>query len=246
MSGQAIHPSAFIGDGVELGMDVSIGPFAVILGPARIGDRVYIGAGSCLGAPPEISTLPQNRAWAGELDHHGVIIEDDVVIREGCVVHQGSHRPTTVGQRSWLLNRCYLAHDVQIGQDATISAGVSIGGHAQIRDRANLGMNAVVHQRRRIGAAAMVGMGSAVSRDIPPYSKAYGVPVRLHGVNAVGMRRAGLDDETIAAIERSYAAGDLDPVALPGAEVELAWWAQLPDRRPVAVASQRASADGAR
>ncbi|MBK7611764.1 MAG: hypothetical protein IPJ15_11095 [Actinomycetales bacterium] len=133
-----VHPTAVVGPGVTLGQGVQIGPYAVLLGPLRVGDRVWIGSGTSIGAPPEITDVRHNLAWAGDLGHAGVVIEDDAVIRELVVIHQGSRRPTTVGAGSWLLNRCYLAHDVQTGPGVTVSAGGSIGGHATIRGGATL------------------------------------------------------------------------------------------------------------
>lgn len=231
-----VHPSAVLGPGVELGVGVSIGPCAVVLGPTRIGDRVWIGAGASIGAPPEITSLRHNLAWAGDLDHAGVEIHDDAVVRELAVVHQGSDRPTVVGAASWLLNRAYVAHDVELGRGVILSAGVSVGGRCTIRDGANVGMNTSVHQNRRIGARAMIGMGSAVTRDVPPYAKAFGVPLRLHGVNRVGMERAGIDPATIALVRDAIASevADIDPGAPIAAEVaaEFSWWRTLEDRMP--------------
>jgi UDP-N-acetylglucosamine acyltransferase len=192
-----IHPRAFVGDGVTLGVDVTIGPNAVLLGPLTVGDRVWIGPGAVIGTPPEISTLEQNAAWDGELAHHGVIIGDDVVIRELVTISQGSHRPTTVGAGSWLLNTSYVAHDVEIGRSVTLSSGARVGGHAVIGDHVTLGLNATVHQRRRIGAGAMVGMGAGVTRDVVPFSKIYGSPPRRHGLNSYALRKLGVTDDVV-------------------------------------------------
>ena len=205
----SIHPTAYVGPGVTLGDEVAIGPFATVFGPATIGDRVWIGAGASIGAPPEISSLRQNTAWTGDLDHAGVVIGADTVIRERVVVHQGSARPTVVGSGCWLLNGSYLAHDVQTGDGVTVSAGVSIGGHCTIGSRVTIGMNAVVHQRRVIATGAMVGMGTALTGDVPPFGKVYGVPPRLHGVNSVGMMRSGISPDVVAALQQAYDLGDL-------------------------------------
>ena len=205
----SISPQAFIGEGVVLGADVSIGPGAVLLGPCVIEDGVWIGPGAQIGAPPEMSSLRQNAAWAGDLEHAGVRIGAGAVIREGAVIHQGTYRETMVGARSWVLNRAYLAHDVLLGADATVSAGVSIGGHCVIGDRVNIGMNAVVHQRRVIAPGAMVGMGTPVTRDVPPFAKVYGAPPRLAGVNAVGVERAGFSTDSAEALLAHYASGEL-------------------------------------
>lgn len=192
-----IHPRAFIGDGVTLGRDVTVGPNAVLLGPLTIGDRVWIGPGAVIGTPPEISSLEQNAAWDGDLAHHGVVIGDDVVVRELVTVSQGSHRATVVGAGSWLLNTSYVAHDVQIGRSTTLSSGARVGGHAEIGDHVTLGLNATVHQRRSVGTGAMVGMGAGVTRDVIPFSKVYGSPPRRHGVNAYVLRKLGVSDAEI-------------------------------------------------
>lgn len=232
-----ISAAAVVGPGVELGERVTIGPGAVVLGPCVIGDDVYIGAGAQVGAPPEMTDQPQNAAWDGEFAHAGVHIENGAVIREGAVIHQGSYRPTTVGAGAWVLNRAYLAHDVQLGAGSTVSAGVSIGGHCVVGARVNIGMNASIHQRVFIGAGCMVGMGTPLARDLPPYVKAYGSPARIHGLNAIGMQRHGIDEAQIAALQTAYAAGDL---LLDAAQVEwtgdfaavVAQWRGHEGRRP--------------
>ncbi|WP_053386823.1 DapH/DapD/GlmU-related protein [Leucobacter japonicus] len=237
-----ISPLAFIGEGVSLGTNVTVGPGAVLLGPCVVGDNVWIGPGAQIGAPPEMSSLPQNTAWNGDLQHAGVRIEDGAVIREGAVVHQGTYRETTVGARSWVLNRAYLAHDVLLGADATVSAGVSIGGHCVIGDRVNIGMNAVVHQRRVISSGAMVGMGTPVTRDVPPFAKVYGTPPRLTGVNAVGIERAGHDAALAEALIAHYSNGEFftGDAALPEdlgtLHSAVTWWRAQGELRPVSSA----------
>lgn len=232
-----IHPSALVGDGVQLGSNVTVGPGAVLLGPLVVGDDCWIGPGCVIGTPPEISSLRHNRAWDGDLDHIGVEIGPRTVIRELSTIHQGSYRKTRVGADCWLLNRVYIAHDGLIGDGVTLSAGVSLGGHSQIGDKVNIGMNAVLHQRRVVGPGAMVGMGSAVTRDVPPFAMAYGNPVRLHGVNSVGMSRAGVDDETIAQLSAEYAGGTA-PSAVPDSlAAAFAWWSAAGPARPLVAAA---------
>lgn len=234
---ELISPLAFIGEGVEIGENVKIGPGAVILGPCVIEDGVWIGPGSQIGAPPEMTDQVQNAAWTGELAHAGVRIGKGAVIREGAVIHQGSYRATTVGAGSWVLNRVYLAHDVLLGENATVSAGVSIGGHCVIGDRVNIGMNASIHQRTFIGAGCMVGMGTPVARDLPPYVKAFGSPLRIRGVNSIGMQRQGVEDGQIAALHAAYAAGDLllDATAVEWRGLlaaDIAQWRERENRQP--------------
>ncbi|MCR3747211.1 UDP-N-acetylglucosamine acyltransferase [Lentzea californiensis] len=228
-----IHPSAVVGDGVELGDGITIGPGAVVLGPCVVEDGAWIGPGCVIGTPPEITSADHNRAWDGDLAHAGVHIGARVVIRELSTVHQGSYRATTIGAGSWLLNRVYVAHDSLIGTGVTLSAGVSLGGHVQIGDKVNVGMNAAVHQRRVIGAGAMIGMGTPVSKDVPPFARAYGSPIRVHGVNSVGMSRSGISDAAIEALTSAYAAGQV-PSEIP-AELQVAfkWWTEAEAAKPL-------------
>jgi UDP-N-acetylglucosamine acyltransferase len=151
----------------------------------------------------------QNAAWAGELNHAGVLIKSGAVVREGAVIHQGTYRQTTIGERTWILNRAYIAHDVCVGHDVTVSAGVSIGGHCEIGDWVNLGMNASIHQKTLISAGCMVGMGTPLARDLPPFVKAFGSPARINGVNVVGMRRLGISEREITKLQDAYLQGDL-------------------------------------
>ncbi|ACQ79445.1 Acyl-(acyl-carrier-protein)--UDP-N-acetylglucosa mineO-acyltransferase [Beutenbergia cavernae DSM 12333] len=240
-----IHPSAFIGPGVELGVDVAVGPYATLLGPARIGDGAWIGPGASIGAPPEIASARHNAAWAGDLDHAGVEIGAGAVVREQVVVHSGSVRATEIGAGAFLLARAYVAHDVRIGAGATVSAGVSIGGHCVIGSRATLGMNAVVHQHRVVGPGAMVGMGTTLSRDVPPWAKVYGTPPRLHGLNVVGLARAGRSDASAQFLERRYSDHDFLLEGEPPAEAadlapDVAEWRAAVPRRLVTPGTARA------
>lgn len=227
-----VAASAFIGPGVELGVGVSVGPFAMIVGPARIGDHVRIGPGAHVGGAPEIATVRQNDAWDGDLDHHEVRIGSHSILRDHVVIHHGSVRPTVVGAGCHLFTRVYVAHDVQVGDDVTLSAGVSLGGHVTVRDGANLGLNVSVHQRRVVGGLAMVGMGTPVVRDVPPFATVYGVPPRVHGTNRFGMERAGLLNREIEAVSEFLASGVLPEPGMLSKEVraELDWWCGYPER----------------
>lgn len=218
----SVHPSAVVSAGVELGVGVAIGPYAVVLGPCRLGDGVRIGPGCVIGSPPELAGTSQNLAWAGDLDHFGVDVGAGTVVREMCSVQQGSRRTTVIGADCWLLTRSYVAHDCEVGDRVTLSAGTALGGHAQVGDGSNIGMNATVHQRRTIGPGVMVGMSAAVTRDVPPFAKVYGCPARLRGANTVGMSRRGIPDDDIRALDEAYRSGRIPDLAGP-AELGAAW-----------------------
>lgn len=204
MSNQ-IHPSAVLGPGVELGENNIVGPFTVLSGPLRLGDGNWIGAGAVLGCPSEIRGGEHAAGWAQRATGQGVVIGNRNVIREGVTVQVGSVGPTRVGDDCYLMTKANVTHDVALGDQVTVSAGVLIGGHSQVGDDATLGLNAVLHQYSVVGPGAMIGMAAVVTRHVPPFALAFGNPARVRGVNQVLLRRLGLSDADIAEIEQELA-----------------------------------------
>ncbi|MPY77398.1 MAG: UDP-N-acetylglucosamine acyltransferase [Actinophytocola sp.] len=199
--GNRIHPSAVIGDGVELGDDNVIGPFAVIVGPTVIGTGNWIGPHVTIGTPASHRAAPHPTAWEGELDGHGVTIGDGNRIREYFSAHQGTQRSTDIGSAGYFLRGSHVAHDCVIGDDVALGSNVVVGGHSEVWSLANLGLGVTVHQRSKIGPGALVGMGAVVRGDIGPFSTSVGVPARVSGVNAVGLSRSGVADDVITRLE---------------------------------------------
>ncbi|KQR52175.1 hypothetical protein ASF88_11435 [Leifsonia sp. Leaf336] len=212
----SIHPTAVIGSGVRLGAGNVVGPYAVIGGDVEIGDDNWFGAGVKVGCPPEVRGFPHDAAWIDTPTGAGVSIGDGNVFREEVQVHGGWHERTRLGDGLFVMNRAYIAHDGRVADGVTIASGVAIGGHVTIGRNANIGLNASVHQRRVIGAFAMVGMGSVVTKDVPPFVTAFGNPCAARGVNSVGLERAGLDAAEIDRIVEWFATtGGTDVTGLP-------------------------------
>ncbi len=213
MSNQ-IHPSAVLGPGVELGENNIVGPFTVLTGPLLLGDDNWIGSGTVLGCPSEIRGGEHAAGWKERATGQGVVIGSRNVIREGVTVQVGSVGPTLVGDDCYLMTKSNVTHDVTLGNQVTVSAGVLIGGHSQVGDGATLGLNAVLHQFTVIGPGAMIGMGAVVTRHIPPFALAYGNPARVRGVNRVLLRRLDLSDVDIDGIEDRLAESGEPPQRL--------------------------------
>lgn len=203
----SIHPSAIIEGDVTIGTGNTIGAHVVIYGPTVIGDDNWIGTGVVIGAPPEVRSFPHPRDGVSA-EARGVVIGNRNVIREYAQIHQGWKATTTVGDDAFIMNQVYVAHDCRLGDGATLASSVLLAGHVQIGAGANLGLGTSVHQGRYVGDAAMVGMAAVVTRDIPPYAKAYGSPARVVGANVVGMRRGGVADSVIADLAHLYESAD--------------------------------------
>ncbi|CAN7371713.1 MULTISPECIES: hypothetical protein [Microbacterium] len=201
-----IHPSAHVSRGVELGSGNVVGPGVVIHPGVRLGDDNWIGAGVVLGAPPEVRSFAHPR---DEEDSYGagLLIGSQNVIREAAQVHQGSQRPTEIGDGAFIMNQVYVAHDGNIGNGVTLASSVLLAGHVTVGERANLGLGVAVHQFRTVGVGAMVGMGSVVTADVPAFAKVYGVPARVVGANVVGMQRSGIANADAEDLDRRYRDG---------------------------------------
>ena len=205
-----IHPTAIIGDSVVIGTGNTIGPYAVILGNVKIGNDNWIGSHAAIGGPAEIRGADLPASWQMRGEHGQISIGNNTVVRESCVIHAGYFSGTRIGDDCYIMNQAYVAHDCTLGDQVTLSSHVALGGHVAVQKGANLGMGAVVHQRRVIGAMCMIGMGSVVTRDINPYSKAFGNPARVMGSNRVGMERAKFDDDLIHKITSALDSADVD------------------------------------
>lgn len=221
-----IHPTAVLGPQVELGDRNVIGPYCVLQGPVRLGDDNFLSAHVCVGAAAEVSGLPVLPSWEEETAEGGVEVGSRNVLKEFVSLNSGWRTTTRVGHDCFVMNSAYLAHDTQTGDRVTVSSGVRVGGHGVLEQDATIGMNATVHQHRTVGAGAMVGMLSAVSRDVPPFTVAMGVPARAARLNVHRLRALGVDEVHFAALGAIVLEGSRDTAGLPEALTGPinAWW----------------------
>ena len=217
MSGARIHPTAIIAAGAELGPDVTIGAFSLVGPRVRLGagtevcPHVVIEGNTTIGARNRIFQFASIGAVPQDLKYHGedsaLIIGDDNRIREFCTLQPGTEgggMVTRIGSGNLLMNYSHIAHDCILGDRTVVANGVQLGGHVIIEDGVVLGALAGIHQFVRIGESAIVGAGSMVSLDVPPFCNATGDRATLHGLNTVGLKRRGLSDATIQALKRAY------------------------------------------
>jgi len=196
--GVEIGPFAIVGDGCEIGDECQISPRVTLERDVKLGKGVKVGVGSVLGGPP------QDLKYGGE--QTTVEIGDGTVIREYATINRGTSQSfkTTVGQHCLLMSYVHLAHDCHIGNDVILGNSVQLAGHVIIEDKATLSGLSGVHQFGRIGRHAFIGGCSRVSKDVPPFLKAVGNPVKLYGLNSVGLQRSGFSEEVIRELKRAY------------------------------------------
>jgi UDP-N-acetylglucosamine acyltransferase len=212
----AVHPTAIISPRAHLGSHVEVGPFAIVGDGCELGDGciisaratlerdvklasgVKIGIGSVIGGPP------QDLKYAGEPTT--VEIGEGTVVREYSTINRGTSQSfkTTVGSHCLLMSYVHVAHDCHIGNGVIMANGVQLAGHVTIDDKATISGLSAVHQFVRIGRFSFIGGCSRVSKDIPPFLKAVGNPLKLYGLNSIGLQRNGFPEAVVRELKRAY------------------------------------------
>ena len=196
-----IHPTAIIHPSAKLGANVRVGPYAVIDAEVElgadcvVGPHVYltgvtkIGTGNHFHAGGVIGDAPQDLKYQGEPTR--VVIGDRNVFRENVTVNRATKEgATVVGADNFFMANAHIAHNCVVGNHVIFANGATLGGHAVVQDRAFLSGNCLVHQFCRVGTLAIMQGGSAISKDLPPFTVARG-DNGICGLNVVGLRRAG-------------------------------------------------------
>ena len=196
-----IHPTAIIHPSAKLGANVRVGPNAVIdadvaLGAdCVVGPHVYltgvttIGAGNHFHAGCVIGDAPQDLKYRGEPTR--VEIGDRNVFRENVTVNRATKEgATVVGADNFFMANAHIAHNCVVGNHVIFANSATLGGHAVVQDRAFLSGSCLVHQFCRVGTLAIMQGGSAISKDLPPFTIALRVN-EICGLNIIGLRRAG-------------------------------------------------------
>ncbi len=213
----AIHPTAIIDPQAELAEGVEVGPYSVIGADVRIGQGCRIGSHVVIDGPTQlgaenqiyqfasIGAAPQDKKFAGEATE--LIIGDRNVIRECCTVNRGTAQDkgkTVIGNDNWIMAYVHIAHDCVVGNHTIFANNATLAGHVEIRDFAILGGFTLVHQFCVVGEYAFTGMGSSLSKDLPPYVMATGSPAEPRSVNKEGLRRNHFSTESIQRIRDAY------------------------------------------
>lgn len=212
-----IHTTALVDPRAELDLDVEVGPYSIIGPKVKIGKETRInshvvvegnttiGEGNHIFQFSTIGSVPQDLKYKGEESQ--LIIGSYNVIREFASLNPGTSgggMVTRIGDRNLMMMYCHIAHDCIIGSHSVIANGATLGGHVIIEDYVIAGGLVGIHQFVRVGTGSILGAGSMVSKDIPPYCNATGDRVRLRGLNLEGLRRRGFSRDRIDALKKAY------------------------------------------
>ncbi len=214
ITSQKIHKTAIISESAQIAPDVEIGAYSII------GDDTIIESGCTIGQSVNIQFShikkntrispfasiggePQDLGYKNEKT--GVIIGENCWIREFATVNRASGEGTNtiVGNNCLLMAYTHVAHNCVLADNVIMANAATLGGHCRVGFGAFLGGQSVFHQNIRIGDMAIISGASASRLDIIPYCKAEGIPCLPIGLNAIGLRRKGVDKDSRQAIHKA-------------------------------------------
>jgi len=211
------HPTAVISSRARIASDVEVGPHCVIeedvvidsgtvLGPGVVVCcNTQMGRNNRVSAHAVIGSAPQDLTFRGEKTR--LTIGDDNTIREFVTINVGTKKGgghTRLGSGSLLMACSHVGHDCQLGSRVVMGNNVLLAGHVAVEDAANIGGGTAMHHFTTVGTCAFVGGLTRIVQDVPPYMIVEGHPSRVKGPNAVGLRRNGFSEETVAAMKEAY------------------------------------------
>ena len=206
-----VHPNATIGSNVHIGSFTVIEDDVVIGDNCRIGSNVHIFSGARIGDGVQIFPFASISATPQSLrrDEEKALLEigNGTIIREACTINRGNSSfggKTSIGQECLLMAYVHVAHDCHVGNNCVLANNVTLAGHIEVGKYATLGGLVAVHQFVRIGEQVMIGGGSLVRKDVPPFVTAAREPLSYAGINSIGLRRRGFTKEDMHHIEDIY------------------------------------------
>lgn len=208
-----IHPTAIIGPKVELGKDVTVGPYSVLKGKVIIGDGTTIESHAVIGSDYGFVTLgknnkifssamvggpPQDLKFKGEETR--LEIGDSNQIREFVTINVGTVTGTGVtkiGSNNLLMAYVHVAHDCNIGSNIAIANTTNFAGHVTVEDNVRIGGVCSFNQFITVGKYAFIAGDAAVNKDIMPFTMAQGKYAVSRALNSIGLERAGFSKEEV-------------------------------------------------
>lgn len=173
----------------QVGRGVIFGKGIALRHPGRVtlGDRVAID---------DYVLLDASGAGAD-----GITLGEDVIVSRNCVI-QGKTGPVKIGNKTDIGCNAILSSGggIEIGNSVLIAGNCYIGGGRYISDRTDiammeqglytkgpviigddvwLGAGAIVLDGVRIGKGCIVGAGAVVTKDLPDYAIAAGIPAKV-------------------------------------------------------------------
>lgn len=175
-AGSRIATGAVIGAHVKIGRDCSIGAHVSVL-CSYIGNDVIIHNGARIGQDG-FGYAPGPRGFEKIVQIGRVIIQDRVEIGANASIDRGTMDDTIIGEGTVIDNSVMIAHNVHIGRNCGLVAGVGIAGSTKIGDNVLIGGKVGITGHITIGDGVQLAGMTGVATDLPAGGKYGGIPAR--------------------------------------------------------------------
>jgi len=142
---------------------------------------VLLGIGDPTTKSKIIAKLSSDKINFPTLIHPSVqISEDEVAISKGCIICGGTIITCNIVIGSFVtLNlMCTIGHDTIIDDFSSFMPSVNISGEVHIQEKVYVGTGAKIINQLTIGTGTIVGAGAVVSKSLPDYCTAVGIPAK--------------------------------------------------------------------
>ena len=158
------HESSYVDDGVVIGKGTKIWHFSHVQKGAVVGEQCSIGQNVNIG--------------------NNVIIGNNVKIQNNVSVYEGVELEDYV-----FCGPSMVFTNVKLPRSEFPQKGKKSYEKTLVKKSASIGANATIVCGVTIGEYALIGSGTVVTRDVPPFSMVYGNPGKIIGrVNKKGFK----------------------------------------------------------
>ncbi|MGQ9631122.1 MAG: acyltransferase [bacterium] len=154
MADYFVHESSYVDEGAQVGKGTKIWHFCHVMSGAKIGEDCVLGQNVNVGGRAVIGNKVKIQNNVSVYDE---VILEDCVFCGPSAVFTNVVNPRSEYPRKDQYRRTLVKRGASIGANATIICGVTIGRYA------------------------LIGAGAVVTKDIPDYALAFGVPARVMG-----------------------------------------------------------------
>ncbi|OIR13068.1 MAG: hypothetical protein BEU05_00305 [Marine Group III euryarchaeote CG-Bathy2] len=190
IGGSTIGEGCFIDDDVVIGypardeLELLDGDREAEIAGATVGDRCTLRSGTLYSRARLGSGVRSGHGWLvrenssvgdGCLIGTGVTVDNDCRIGDHCSLQTGVYIPT--GSR--LGDRCFLGPNATLTNDRTPLRTDYQLEAVTLGDDVTVGANATLMPGISVGDGAFIAGGAVVTRDVPAWKMAVGVPARI-------------------------------------------------------------------
>ena len=173
--GSRLESQVTLGPDVQIGEDCRIYSQVAIRERCRLGNRVILHTGACIGTDG-FGFLPGKQGLKKIPQVGIVVLEDDVEIGSNSCIDRATTGQTVICQGTKLDNLVQVGHNVKIGLHCVLCGQSGVAGSTTIGNGVAVGGNASIGDHLKVGDGAQIAGKTGVIGDVPDGATLFGTP----------------------------------------------------------------------